>query len=85
VPPQVQAAAAAALAAAAAKAKLLADHEEREIQRLVVQAVDTQLRKVGRKGVGGGLGWEGAGWLCWSVLCTQRKGVGEGAAAAPQH
>lgn len=42
-------AAAAALGAAAAKAKLLADHEEREIQRLVYDAVETQLQKLDLK------------------------------------
>lgn len=43
---RVRAAAAAALSAAVVKAKLLADNEEREIQRLMVGAVDLQLRKV---------------------------------------
>lgn len=42
----VQKAAAVALGAAAAKAKVLADYEEREMQRLVNQAVEMQLKKL---------------------------------------
>ncbi|KAJ9062727.1 SWI/SNF and RSC complex subunit Ssr2 [Entomophthora muscae] len=42
----IEKAAAAALGAAAAKAKLLADHEEREIKRLVYDAVETQIQKL---------------------------------------
>ncbi|KAI0236761.1 SWI/SNF and RSC complex subunit Ssr2, partial [Massospora cicadina] len=42
----IEKAAAAALGAAAAKAKLLADHEEYEIKRLVYEAVETQLHKL---------------------------------------
>eukprot|EP00898_Chlorokybus_atmophyticus_P002178 jgi/Chlat1/2961/Chrsp2S00363 len=43
---KVKVAAATALAAAAVKAKLLADQEEREIQRLVATAIENQLKKV---------------------------------------
>lgn len=42
----VQKAAGAAFGAAAAKAKVLADYEEREMQRLVNQAVEQQLKKL---------------------------------------
>ena len=42
----VQKAAAAALGAAAVKAKALSDHEDREIQRLVNAAIETQIRKM---------------------------------------
>jgi SWI/SNF related-matrix-associated actin-dependent regulator of chromatin subfamily C len=42
----MRACAAASLAAAAVKAKLLADQEARDIQRLVVGVIDTQLRKM---------------------------------------
>lgn len=42
-------AAAAALAAAAVRAKLLAEQEEREIQRLVVGVVDAQMKKIEAK------------------------------------
>jgi SWI/SNF related-matrix-associated actin-dependent regulator of chromatin subfamily C len=43
---KIKAAAATALAAAAVKAKLLADQEEREIQRLVVGVIQNQVRFV---------------------------------------
>ncbi|GBG77115.1 hypothetical protein CBR_g23440 [Chara braunii] len=43
---QVRAAAATAIAAAAVKAKLLADQEEREIQRLVASVIEMQLKKL---------------------------------------
>ena len=46
---QMQTAAAAALAAAAVKAKLLADQEEREIQRLVNQVMEAQLARLDAK------------------------------------
>ncbi len=46
---QVRAAAAAALAAAAVKARLMADAEERELQRLAAAAVELQARKVDLK------------------------------------
>lgn len=42
----VQKAAASALGASAVKAKALADHEDREIQRLVNAAIETQLKKI---------------------------------------
>ena len=47
--PRVRAAAAAGLAAAAVKARLTADAEEREMQRLVVAACENQLRRVQAK------------------------------------
>lgn len=43
---EVQKAAAVALGAAAAKAKVLADYEEREMQRLINSAIELQLRKL---------------------------------------
>jgi SWI/SNF related-matrix-associated actin-dependent regulator of chromatin subfamily C len=46
---EVKAAAAAAIGAAAARAKVLADAEEREIQRLVAMVVEVQLRKLDAK------------------------------------
>lgn len=46
---RVRAAAAAGLAAAAVKARLMADAEEREMQRLVVVACENQLRRVNAK------------------------------------
>lgn len=46
---KMRVAAATALSAAAVKAKLLAEQEEREIQRLVVTVVDSQLKKIEAK------------------------------------
>ena len=46
---RVRAAAAAGLAAAAVKARLMADAEEREMQRLVIVACENQLRRVNAK------------------------------------
>jgi len=46
---KVKTAAATALAAAAVKAKLLADQEEREIKKLVVQAVEVQVKRMEHK------------------------------------
>lgn len=46
---QMQAAAATALGAAAVKAKLLADQEEREIQRLVNSVVEEELARLDAK------------------------------------
>jgi len=48
-PSEIKAAAAAAIGAAAARAKILADAEEREIQRLVAIVVEVQLRKLDAK------------------------------------
>jgi SWI/SNF related-matrix-associated actin-dependent regulator of chromatin subfamily C len=45
----MRAAAATALSAAAVKARVMADAEEREVQRLVVAAVEAQFRKVQAK------------------------------------
>jgi SWI/SNF related-matrix-associated actin-dependent regulator of chromatin subfamily C len=42
-------AAATGLAAAAVQAKLLADQEEREVQRLVLAAIESQFKKVNAK------------------------------------
>lgn len=61
-------AAATALAAASVQAKLLADQEEREVQRLVLQAIEHQFKKVNAKlqvrGARGLAGWGGErrGW-----------------------
>lgn len=46
---KMRVAAATALSAAAVKAKLMAEQEEREIQRLVVTVVDSQLKKLEAK------------------------------------
>lgn len=43
---KMRVAAATALSAAAVKAKLMAEQEEREIQRLIVTVVDSQLKKL---------------------------------------